>query len=153
MDLLSIFFQAPNHPKPVTVSDPQTEEMYRRLVYEQELEIFRRKEIERQERLASLPKDPRKRMSSEQQPAENKRRNIEPSQDQVVSIVDSPERQENTEKIEVESTFQSEDYRQYKNTLQFRQQIAQLVDETDSEESAAEKDDVNDVFIPGNFLG
>ena len=154
MDLLSIFFEAPNHPKPVTVLDPQTEEMYRRLVYEQELEIFKRKEIERQERLARLPKDPRKRKSSEQQPAENKRRNIEPSQDQVVSIVDSPKRQENTpEMIEVESTFQSEDYRQYKNNLQFRQQIAQLVDDTDSEESAVEKDDVVDVFIPGNFLG
>ncbi|CAG5112239.1 Oidioi.mRNA.OKI2018_I69.chr2.g6476.t1.cds [Oikopleura dioica] len=149
MDLLSIFFEAPNHPKPVTVLDPQTEELYRRLVHEQEMEIFKKNEIERQERLARLPKDPRKRKSSEQQPAESKRRNIEPSQDQVVSIVDSPKRQENTEKIEVESTFQSEDYLQYKNNLQFRQQIAQLVDETDSEESAVEKDDAVDVFIPG----
>ncbi|CAG5107776.1 Oidioi.mRNA.OKI2018_I69.chr1.g3482.t1.cds [Oikopleura dioica] len=49
MGLLSIFFESPKNPKPVTVSDPQTEEMYQCFVYEQKLEIVRRKEEKRQE--------------------------------------------------------------------------------------------------------
>ena len=165
MDLLSIYFEAKNNPipKPVTVLDPEDEQLYNQLVAKQEQEILAKKrkkqeklEVERQK---NLPKDPRKRKLSEDQALPTKRRNVEDIKEEDAMSSSCSESGYSTcssnEEITPfasapETDFQTDEYRRFKDAYDRHPPSRETdLNQEDKVLLDDETDDTDGVKIPG----
>ncbi|CBY38794.1 unnamed protein product [Oikopleura dioica] len=165
MDLLSIYFKSKDNanPKPVTVLNPEDEQLFNELVAKQEQKIMERREWDQKqlelERRKNLPKDPRKRKFSEDQPVPTKRRNVGDIKDEDIISPSCSEsgystcssNEEITPFLPMSETyFQTEEYRRYKDAYHLHQPSKKTVPtQEDQDFSDDETDDNNGDKIPG----